>query len=188
MACLEIAVAGPQLSGPIFGGASMAAVQKFLETFKREHEKTVKVLRAFPADKGDFRPHERSNTVRDLAFTFVMEQSLLSRALQDQLKVSGPPKGQPPKPSGDLNATIDQFERDHQELVRLIESGGDKQFSGTAEFPTGPGKIGHWEKMDFAWFMLHDQIHHRGQLTVYLRMLGCKVPAIYGPSSDEPWF
>lgn len=162
----------------------MAAVQKFLETFRREHEKTVKVLRAFPADKGDFRPHERSNTVRDLAFTFVMEQRLISRSLKDELKLGG----QTPKPAGDLSAMIELFEREYQELVRLIEAGGEKLFSGATEFPTGPGKIGQWEKMDFAWFMLHDQIHHRGQLTVYLRMLGGKVPAIYGPSSDEPWF
>jgi uncharacterized damage-inducible protein DinB len=162
----------------------MAAVQEFLETFKREHEKTVKVLRAFPADKGDFRPHERSNTIRDLAFTFVMEQRLISRALQDQLKLGG----QTPKPAGELAAMIELFEREYQELVRLIESGGDRQFSGTVEFPTGPGKLGQWDKIDFAWFMLHDQIHHRGQLTVYVRMLGGKVPAIYGPSSDEPWF
>lgn len=162
----------------------MAATQKFLETFRREHEKTMKVLRAFPTDKGDYRPHERSNTVRDLAFTFVMEQRLISRALQDQLKLGG----QTPKPTGDLAAMIELFEREYADLVGLIESGGDKQFSGTVEFPTGPGKLGHWDKMDFSWFMLHDQIHHRGQLTVYLRMLGAKVPAIYGPSSDEPWF
>lgn len=162
----------------------MAATQKFLETFRREHEKTMKVLRAFPTDKGDYRPHERSNTVRDLAFTFVMEQRLISRALQDQLKLGG----QTPKPTGDLAAMIELFEREYADLVGLMESGGDKQFSGTVEFPTRPGKLGHWDKMDFSWFMLHDQIHHRGQLTVYLRMLGAKVPAIYGPSSDEPWF
>jgi uncharacterized damage-inducible protein DinB len=35
---------------------------------------------------------------------------------------------------------------------------------------------------------LHDQIHHRGQLTVHLRMAGGRVPSIYGPSKDEPWF
>jgi uncharacterized damage-inducible protein DinB len=35
--------------------------------------------------------------------------------------------------------------------------------------------------------MLHDQIHHRGQFSVYLRMVGGKVPSIYGPSGDEPW-
>lgn len=162
----------------------MAANQTFLETFKREHEKTMKVLRAFPADKGDYRPHERSNTVRDLAYTFVMEQRLISRALRDDLKLGG----QTPKPAGDLVAMIELFEREYQDLVRLIETGAPEQFKGTAKFPTGPGTIGDWEKMDFAWFMLHDQIHHRGQLTVYLRMLGGKVPAIYGPSSDEPWF
>jgi uncharacterized damage-inducible protein DinB len=40
---------------------------------------------------------------------------------------------------------------------------------------------------DFSWFVLHDQIHHRGQLSVYVRMAGGKVPSIYGPSHDEPW-
>jgi uncharacterized damage-inducible protein DinB len=157
---------------------------RFLETFQREHEKTLKVLRAFPADQGDFRPHPRSNTVRDLAFTFVMEQRLISLALQDQLKLGGGA----PKPPGDLAVVIEQFERDYEALVQLIESRGDSVFAGTVKFPTGPGQIGDWEKSDFAWFMLHDQIHHRGQLTVYLRMLGGKVPAIYGPSGDEPWF
>jgi uncharacterized damage-inducible protein DinB len=39
----------------------------------------------------------------------------------------------------------------------------------------------------FLWAMLADQIHHRGQLSVYLRMAGGKVPSIYGPSADEPW-
>jgi len=37
------------------------------------------------------------------------------------------------------------------------------------------------------WFMLLDSIHHRGQLSVYVRMAGGKVPSIYGPSADEPW-
>jgi uncharacterized damage-inducible protein DinB len=42
-------------------------------------------------------------------------------------------------------------------------------------------------KLDFLWLMLTDQIHHRGQLSVYARMAGGKVPSIYGPSFDEPW-
>ena len=37
------------------------------------------------------------------------------------------------------------------------------------------------------WLMLMDSVHHRGQLSVYLRMVGGKVPSIYGPSADEPW-
>ena len=38
----------------------------------------------------------------------------------------------------------------------------------------------------FLWFILFDSIHHRGQLSTYLRPMGGKVPAIYGPSADEP--
>ena len=56
------------------------------------------------------------------------------------------------------------------------------------KFFTGPGTIGDVPKVEFMYFILSDQIHHRGQLTVYLRMAGGKVPSIYGPSADEPWF
>ena len=41
--------------------------------------------------------------------------------------------------------------------------------------------------IDVLWFMLTDSIHHRGQLSVYVRMAGGRVPSIYGPSADEPW-
>jgi uncharacterized damage-inducible protein DinB len=39
---------------------------------------------------------------------------------------------------------------------------------------------------EFAMMMIHDQIHHRGQMTVYMRLAGGKVPSIYGPSADDP--
>jgi len=166
------------------GRSPKSATQQFLDSFKREHECTMKVLRAFPAEQVSFRPHPRANSVKDLAFTFVMEQRLISLALRDELRLGG---GQPPAPQ-EFNVVVEQFEREYRELVRLIEQLPTAKQAGTIKFPVGPGKIGDWDKMDFAWFMLHDQIHHRGQLTVYLRMIGGKVPAIYGPSSDEPWF
>jgi len=37
------------------------------------------------------------------------------------------------------------------------------------------------------WSVLMDQVHHRGQLSVYLRLVGAKVPSIYGPTADETW-
>lgn len=144
----------------------------------------MKVLRAFPADQANFRPHPRSNTVKDLAYTFVMEQHMIALAFRDALRLGGP---RPDKPA-DLNAAVEQFDREYHDLVRLIEQLPDDKMEGTVKFPVGPGKIGDWTKMAFAWFMLSDQIHHRGQLTVYLRMIDGKVPSIYGPSGDEPWF
>jgi uncharacterized damage-inducible protein DinB len=53
--------------------------------------------------------------------------------------------------------------------------------------PVGPGKMGDLRKVDVLWSTLQDQIHHRGQFSVYLRMAGGKVPSIYGPTADESW-
>lgn len=164
--------------------AAAAARKQFLDALRREHATTLKVLRAFPADKSDFKPHETSNRARDLAFTFVLEQRLLERALTDQLKMGG---GWPKTPD-DYNAIVDDFEREFAELCRVIEEATDERWARPVQFPVGPGKVGDWDKLQFAWFMLCDQIHHRGQLSVYLRMVGAKVPSIYGPSKDEPWF
>src|SRR3954463_4987558 len=67
--------------------------QMFLDTFVPEHATTLKVLRAFPGDKGDFKPHERSQSALMLANTFVIEQMLISMALTDTLSLgSGFPK------------------------------------------------------------------------------------------------
>jgi DinB family len=42
-------------------------------------------------------------------------------------------------------------------------------------------------RIQLVWFLVHDQIHHRGQFSIYLRMADAKVPSIYGPTADEPW-
>jgi len=52
---------------------------------------------------------------------------------------------------------------------------------------TGPRQFGDVSKLFLCTLMLNDSIHHRGQMSVYLRMSGAKVPSIYGPSRDEPW-
>ncbi|HYK42494.1 MAG TPA: DinB family protein [Thermoanaerobaculia bacterium] len=47
--------------------------------------------------------------------------------------------------------------------------------------------MGRIPVMDFFWNMLLDSIHHRGQLSVYVRLAGGRVPSIYGPTADVPW-
>jgi len=164
--------------------ASMSPQAMFLDAFQKEHATTMKVIRALPPGQSEFRPHPRSQSARELTFTFVMEQGLITKAIKDQLKLGG---GMPKAPE-DYGMLVDQFESDYNALVDLIKSSPDKSFQGTVDFPTGPGKIGAWPKLEFMWFMLRDQIHHRGQYSVYVKMAGGKVPAIYGPSGDEPWF
>ena len=79
------------------------------------------------------------------------------------------------------------FKKNHADVVAALTKAPDEAFQGTIKFFIAPKTMGDVPKLQFFWFMLCDQIHHRGQLTVYLRMTGGKVPSIYGPSADEPW-
>ena len=61
----------------------------------------------------------------------------------------------------------------------------DAAWERNAEFYFGGKKVSNQPVGGFLWFILFDAIHHRGQLTTYLRPMGAKVPAVYGPSADE---
>jgi uncharacterized damage-inducible protein DinB len=161
-----------------------SAKQHFLDTLAREQATTLKVLRALPSGQSDFRPHPRSRSAADLAFTFVLEQLLITKALRNELTMGA---GVPATPE-DFNAIVAQFAYDFKAMVDLIRKTPEEELlTTTVKFPVGPGQMGDWPKLAFLWFMLMDQVHHRGQLSVYVRMAGGQVPSIYGPSGDETW-
>src|SRR5437867_5511293 len=89
--------------------SSSAAKQQFLDTFTREHAITKKVLRALPPEQAEFRPHPRSKNARELAWMFVAEQGLITRALMDQLNF-GTGGGGPPAAPGDIQDILSQYE------------------------------------------------------------------------------
>ena len=112
-----------------------------------------------------------------------VEERLILLAIKDQLELG---KGFPKAPDS-WDEAVGAFLQTHASVMDALEAASDEDLRGTVKFFTGPGAIGDIPKMEFLWFMLSDQIHHRGQLSVYLRMAGGKVPSIYGPSADEPW-
>jgi uncharacterized damage-inducible protein DinB len=155
----------------------------FLDTYKREHATTMKVLRALPDDQGEFKPHERSNSAKQLAWTFAVENNMILQALQGPLKLGG---GFPPAPAT-IGEAITAYEASAKDTIATLEKAPESRMSETIQFFTGPKQMGDYRVQDFLWFMLMDSIHHRGQLSVYVRCAGGKVPSIYGPSADEPW-
>lgn len=157
-----------------------AAHQALIDVLQRECATTLKVLRAYPPDQAELRPHELCKTARELAFMFTAEMKLATAALKDALDMS---KGFP-EPPATFGETVKAFESASTELLDALRR---SDLSGTVRFFTGPGTMGDYAKPDFLWFLLHDQIHHRGQFSIYLRMAGGKVPSIYGPTADEPW-
>jgi uncharacterized damage-inducible protein DinB len=157
--------------------------KQFLDAYQREHGTTMKILKAFPADQQDFKPHPTSNSALQLAWTFAIEQMLCSEALKGPLNFgAGFPKSPPT-----MAEAIAAFEANYKKVLQQVENASDEDLAQPVAFPTGPGQMGEQPRIGLLWFMLMDQIHHRGQLSVYLRMVGGKVPSIYGPSKDEPW-
>jgi|ERR1043166_1767618 hypothetical protein len=163
--------------------AQPSAKSQFADTYQREHATTMKVLRSFPADKGGFKPHERSNSATQLAWTFAIENRMMVMALQGPLKLGGGFPAPPPNFSDAMAA----YELSAKEFMDTLAKTPDARLGETVQFFAGPGKLADYAVSDFLWFMFLDSIHHRGQLSVYVRMAGGKVPSIYGPSADEPW-
>ncbi len=160
-----------------------SAKEEYKRTFEREHPITKKVLRAYPADKASYKPHPNNNTALQIAWTFVVENNIAMAALKGPLKLGG---GFPPAPAK-FEEVVDAYDKTSKQLIDAVMAAPDSRMNETVAFPTGKNQMGEMPVIDFLWFMLMDSIHHRGQLSVYIRPAGGKVPSIYGPSGDEPW-
>ena len=155
----------------------------FKSTYEKEKGITMKVLRAYPADKGAYKSHPGNNTALQIAWTFVIENNIAMASLKGPLKLDG---GFPPPPAK-FEDVIAAYEKSSKDLANALTATPDARLNEMVAFPSGPKQMGEMRVMDFLWFMLMDSIHHRGQLSVYIRPAGGKVPSIYGPSGDEPW-
>jgi uncharacterized damage-inducible protein DinB len=172
-------------SSPVTG-ATQTPKQRFLDVYQQEHERTMRVLKAYPADKAELRPHAMCKTARELAWVFAIERGLGAMAFNNAF-AAGRPAGSPPKAPDSWDAVLSGVEKAHTDFGDLIRAAPDETLGETVKFFVAPKTMGDVRRIDLLWFLLHDEIHHRGQLSIYLRMAGAKVPSIYGPTADEPW-
>lgn len=153
-------------------------VAQFLETFGFEHRTTMNVLKAVPADRLDFRPHERSWPAGELAWHIAYSQLGLARVTATGRFEE---YQQPPTPAK-LDEIVAGAETYYQQTCEVVFKLTAEQLQGKISLPNGhsmPSAALLWNGV------LFHQIHHRGQLSVYIRMMGGKVPSIYGPSGDD---
>jgi hypothetical protein len=148
-----------------------------ITVLNKEFATTVKVMEAYPADQVHFTPHERSSTAKKLFSTFVFEMYLLDGYVVGTPFDTDKFKNYDPQ---DIAAIITDFKTETAKIISEIENMNEEDLAKTISFG---GRT--FVADEFIMMMLHDQIHHRGQLTVYLRMAGGKVPSIYGPSADD---
>ena len=147
---------------------------------QKERAAFVKVLNAVIPDGLDFRPDPKARTARDLAWLIAAEEA----ALVELLDTGVIDWKEQPAP-GSIQQIVAFYEKHAQEVDARMARLDDVAWQKPAKFLFGGNPV--WEDSvgEMVWGHLLDAIHHRGQLSTYLRPMGSKVPSIYGPSADD---
>jgi uncharacterized damage-inducible protein DinB len=157
----------------------MTLREYYVERRKAELPVFMAVLKALPADRMSYRPHERCPSAEQLMWTLTGElRSCLEVAKENRAEWRG-------DPAPALPEMLEMFERWSNELTELVAGMTEESWSRVAQFYYNGKMVSEQPVAQFLWFILFDAIHHRGQLSAYLRPMGGKVPAIYGPSGDS---
>ncbi len=155
----------------------------FLKTLEDERTKFRGAIEALPDDKFTYKVHDRAREAVNLASQLAVQWEAISGiALRGMPEFNPHSMEKAGKSKQDLLKTFDAgFEQLTKDVVSVSEETWDNDPS---VLDMGPN--GKWEdkKYNMAWGFLFDAIHHRGQLSTYLRAMGAKVPSIYGPSAD----
>ena len=165
----------------------MTMVDALLPEFDREMTTTRKALERVPEDKFAWKPHAKSFSLGALATHVATLPAWGRETLEEsEIDIAG---GQPPAAPlsrAELLATFDT----HVAATRSALVGrSDAELLATWTLKRGGKAIFSMPKgAVLRSFVISHLIHHRGQLSVYLRLLDVPVPSIYGPSADEPAF
>lgn len=152
----------------------------YAQCIKNETPIFLKVMRAVPEDKAGYKPHPRSTSSGDLVWLLASELDDAC-TLIDRGEVN---LGERPAPG--VAASVAAYEKAAAALQSRLATLDDAKWDSKARLLVG-GKV-LWEAPlgDMLFGFLHDAIHHRGQISSYLRPMGARVPSIYGPSADDP--
>ena len=147
----------------------------FMNFWTNESKTTRKVLARIP-EGSDYRPDPKSRTAHEIAWQIVCEEKMIIEALEN-----GKAEWAPPPTPARMKEVLDAYEKQSEGMAERWSALPAARWDGTLEFfgserPASP----------MAWNFLFDIVHHRGQITTYLRPMGSTVPQVYGPSGDEP--
>jgi uncharacterized damage-inducible protein DinB len=151
----------------------------FIERFRAERPAFVNVLRAMPTDRLDYKPHERNGSAADIAWFLVLEL----RRLVELLEKGETQWEQSPNPHT-TEAIAAAYEAAADDMQRVLAATGDAEWERDGSMFYNGKLMLKRPAGETIWNFFFDAIHHRGQLTVYLRPMGGKVPSTYGPTAD----
>jgi uncharacterized damage-inducible protein DinB len=162
----------------------MSQIPSLLKEMKKEAETTRKMLSRIPDDKYDWKPHEKSMTVRQLATHIAELPTWVSLTLNtSELDFGKEPYNPPP-----INSTkelMELFEKSLQEGRDRLAKATDEDLVPNWTMRNGEEIYDVSPKGDVIRMSYCQIVHHRAQMGVYLRLLNIPIPGSYGPSADE---
>ena len=167
----------------------MSLTQLFLAELEREAPRTRGALTHVPTDRDDWAPHPKSMPLGRLAGLVATMPSWINLIIeQDELNLT-PPEGQGTFQQPATSTLVAMHDGHVQKALEVLSRTTD-EFLTTTKWRLLAG--GHVVMEQPRHIVIRETInhlaHHRGQLTVYLRLAGATVPAIYGPSADDTTF
>ncbi len=152
----------------------------FLKFWEKEAPTTKKVLSRI-TEGSDYRPDPKSRTAREIAWLIVREEIVLAEGLEkgafEWVEVPAPPT---------VKEVLETYDRHHDDITRRLHALNTERWERKVPFVYQGQEVMSEPGYDNAWGFLFDMVHHRGQISTYLRPMGSTVPQIYGPSADEP--
>ena len=152
----------------------------FLKFWEKEAAATRKVIARIP-EGSQYRPDPKSRTAREIAWLIVREQIVLAAGLE-----KGTLEWEEIPAPDTMKEILSTYDHHHDDLTRRLQAIDPARWAQRVPFTFQGQELMKETGYDNAWGFLFDIIHHRGQLSTYLRPMGSTVPQIYGPSADEP--
>ena len=146
-------------------------------SFWTKEAKTTKNVFARIPENSDYKPDPKSRTAQQIAWQIYCEEKIIIEMLESGKMAEWTPI---PMPATMKDVCV-AYETQSRDIVTRWHALPASKWTGMMDFfgKQRPAK-------DMAWSFLFDIVHHRGQITTYLRPMGSTVPQIYGPSGDEP--
>jgi uncharacterized damage-inducible protein DinB len=150
----------------------------FFQTWDREAPKFDSVMDSLPPDRLDYRPAPGSRSAAEMVTHLAREQEMLVGMLDDG-KIDY--RDSAAEDFGDMRALWKKKTGELRDRLKKLDDAGWKR---PVKFFNNGKQINETTTNEMLWGFLLDMIHHRGQLSTYIRPMGGKVPSIYGPSGD----
>jgi uncharacterized damage-inducible protein DinB len=160
----------------------MTIAETLLPELDQEMETTRRVLERVPSDKGQWKPHPKSFPIGHLAQLVATMPDWITRTVLDTEIDLAAGSGYTYEKTEDL---LKAFDKNVREARKALASAKDSVFTVPWSLKHGDHVIFTLPRGAVVRQTINHLVHHRGQLTVYLRLLDIPVPSIYGPTADE---